>query len=131
MDFSHLFAQSSPIPTHAIAAMLALILGTWQLLTKKKNTTHRYIGYTWILLMLYVSISGFWIHSIQVIGLFSPIHLLSILTIWALYQSVKAAKQKNIVKHKKMMKLLYFFGLLVAGLFTLLPNRAMHEVLLI
>ena len=131
MNFSHLLIQSSPIPTHAIAAMLAVILGAWQLFSKKGNATHRYVGYIWVLLMLYVSISSFWIHTIKVFGLFSPIHLLSIFTIWTLYKSVQAARQKNITKHKKMMKLLYVLGLLITGLFTFLPNRTMHEVFFI
>ena len=131
MNFSHLITQSSPIPTHAIAAMLAIILGAWQLLSKKGNATHRYIGYTWVLLMLYVSISSFWIHSLKLVGLFSPIHLLSIYTIWILYKSVQAARQKNIAKHKRMMKLLFVYALVITGLFTLLPNRTMYEVFFI
>ena len=81
--------------------------------------------------MLYVSISSFWIHSIKVVGLFSPIHLLSIFTIWTLYKSVQAVRRKNIAKHKRMMKLLYVLGLVITGLFTLLPNRTMYEVFFI
>jgi len=129
MNFSYLFAQVAPIPSHAIAAILAIILGGWQLLSTKGNTCHRVVGYMWVLLMLYVSISSFWIHSIRVIGLFSPIHLLSAFTIWTLYGAITAAKQKNILKHKRMMSLLYFLGLIFTGVFTLLPNRAMHDVL--
>ena len=130
MDIAHLFSKAKPIPSHAIAAILAITIGGWQLFSKKGNRVHRYVGYLWVSLMLYVSISSFWIHSLQVLGIFSPIHLLSIFTIWALFESIRAARSNNLVRHKRMMKLLYILGLIITGLFTLLPNRIMFQVLL-
>jgi uncharacterized membrane protein len=79
--------------------------------------------------MMYVSISSFWIHTLKVVGNFSPIHLLSIFTIWTLYEAIRAVKNHDLLKHKRMMKLLYVLGLVITGLFTLLPNRTMYEVL--
>jgi len=108
--------------------MLGIVLGAWQLLSQKGNATHRFIGYIWVLLMLYVSISSFWIHTIKTVGLFSPLHLLSIVTICTLYAAIKAARQNNITKHKRMMKLLCALGLVLTGLLTLLPNRTMYDV---
>ena len=59
-------------------------------------------------------------------GAFSPIHLLSI---WTLFSLVMAARQGNIRLHKIWMLLLYILALKVTGVFTLLPGRVMHGVL--
>ena len=45
---SFLFAQSHPIPFHAIAAMIAIILGGIQLSMQKGGTTHRFLGHIWV-----------------------------------------------------------------------------------
>jgi len=130
LNLSYLISQPNPVPSHALIACGALVLGAWQLYAKKGNRTHKYIGYLWVSLMLYVSISSFWIHSIQTVGFFSLIHVLSCLTIWILYKAIRAAQQKNISKHQRMLKLLYLLGLVITGLLTFLPNRAMHHVIL-
>lgn len=129
MNLPHLLAQTNPIPAHAIVAMLAIILGAWQLIVKKGGKLHQLVGYVWVLLMLYVCMSSFWIHTLKIFGPFSPIHLLSVFTVWTLYEAIRAARNNNILKHKRMMLLLYFLGLVITGLFTLLPNRAMFKVL--
>ena len=42
-----LFSQTHPIPLHAIAAILAIILGGMQLYMKKGGVTHKLLGYVW------------------------------------------------------------------------------------
>ena len=79
--------------------------------------------------MLWVSISSFWIQTIKIMGPFSPIHFLSIFTIWSVFEAVRSAKTGNIRRHRTMMKLLYMLALIVTGLFTLLPGRTMNDVL--
>ena len=61
--------------------------------------------------------------------LFSPIHLLSLLTLWALARGILAAQQGRIADHKRAMKQLYGFALVVAGAFTFFPGRIMYLVL--
>jgi uncharacterized membrane protein len=126
MNLAHLAIQPSPIPMHAYAALLAIVIGGWQLYSKKGSTAHKSVGYIWVALMVYVSVSSFWIHTIKLAGPFSPIHLISIFTLWVLYAAIRAARQGNIRRHKSMMKWLYILSLVVTGLFTLLPGRVMH-----
>ena len=130
MDLNILNAAENPIPTHAYAAFLAVILGGIQLSRPKGTSSHKYLGYTWVLLMLWVSISSFWIQTIKIIGPFSPIHFLSIFTIWSVLEAIRSARNGNIIRHKRMMKLLYILALVVTGLFTLLPGRTMNAVFL-
>ena len=129
MDLSILNASASPIPAHAYAAFFAVLLGGVQLSRPKGTNIHKYLGYAWVVLMLWVSISSFWIQTIRVIGPFSPIHFLSIFTIWSIFEAIRSAKNGNIRRHKLMMKLLYIQALIVTGLFTLLPGRTMNAVL--
>ena len=129
MDLSILNASASPIPAHAYAAFFAVLLGGVQLSRPKGTNIHKYLGYAWVVLMLWVSISSFWIQTIRVIGPFSPIHFLSIFTIWSIFEAIRSAKNGNIRRHKLMMKLLYILALIVKGLFTLLPGRTMNAVL--
>ena len=124
-----LFQESAPIPTHAMAAMAAVILGGLQLASAKGTTQHRVLGWSWVLLMMYVSVSSLFISSLRLWGAFSPIHLLSVWTLFSLGMAIYHARKGNIRQHKIWMVLLYVLALLVTGLFTLWPGRVMHAVL--
>ena len=124
-----LFQESAPIPTHAMAAMAAVFLGGLQLASAKGTTQHRVLGWSWVLLMTYVSVSSFFISSLRLWGAFSPIHLLSVWTLFSLGMAIYHAREGNIRQHKIWMVLLYVLALLVTGVFTLWPGRVMHAVL--
>ena len=121
--------ESAPIPTHAMAAMAAVILGGLQLASAKGTTQHRVLGWSWVLLMMYVSVSSFFISSLRLWGAFSPIHLLSVWTLFSLGMAIYHARKGDIRQHKIWMVLLYVLALLVTGVFTLWPGRVMHAVL--
>jgi uncharacterized membrane protein len=130
MNFAPLWTQAFPIPPHAIMALIAVVVGGVQLALLKGTTLHRVIGYFWVGLMAFVAASSFFIHSIRMIGPFSPIHLLSILALVTLWIAIRAARAGNISRHRKAMVSLYTLGLILTGAFTLLPGRAMHAVVL-
>lgn len=78
--------------------------------------------------MVTAALSSFAITEVRVMGPFSPIHILSIVTLLTLVAALHAARQKNIHRHRRLMRILYISGPVVAGLFTLLPGRLMHIV---
>ena len=125
-----LFDQTHPIPLHAIMAMIAIILGGIQLSLKKGGAIHKLLGRIWVGLMLIVAISSFFIHEIRLWGAYSPIHLLSLWTIFILGVGIYYARVGNIKRHKQTMITLYFFALIVTGFFTLMPGRVMHQILI-
>ena len=125
---SILFAQAQPIPLHAVAAMAAIILGGVQFYMKKGGILHKLIGRTWVGLMVVVSVSSFFIHKIELWGTYSPIHLLSVWTIFSLGLAIYYVRVGNIKRHKQVMIALYGFALLLTGLFTLMPGRVMHQI---
>ena len=125
-----LLSQVMPIPSHALAAMAAVVLGDAQLASAKGAARHRTLGWAWVGLMTYVAASSFFISSdMRLWRAFSPIHLLSIWTLFSLAMAVNHARQGNIRQHKIWMVLLYILALLVTGVFTLRPGRVMHGVL--
>src|SRR5262245_25006711 len=96
---------SAPLPTqlHAYAAMAAFVLGAVQLAGVKGTNRHRALGYTWVALMLVVAISSFWIQEIRMVGPWSPIHLLSILTLVMLPLGLYFARNHIVSGHQKTM----------------------------
>ncbi len=132
MKIEPLVSASVPIAEHTLAALVTLLVGAIQLVLAKKGFagtfTHKVLGYTWVILLLFVAASSFFIHELKTFGLFSPIHLVSIFTIFLLLRAVSFARRGNIRAHKRAMILLYFLALVATGLFTLLPGRIMHEV---
>lgn len=124
-----LFDEPSPIPLHAFIAMVAVLLGAVQLCMKKGTRAHKLIGWVWVGSMLIVSISSFFIHELKLWGDYSPIHLLSVLTLFFIGLAVYFARVRNIERHKRAMIALYFLALILTGLFTLMPGRVMHQVL--
>lgn len=54
-----LLNEPQPVPVHAIAAIIAIIIGTVQLYMKKGGGTHKTLGRIWVGLMLLVSFSSF------------------------------------------------------------------------
>ena len=124
-----LFNEAQPIPFHAMAAMLAIVIGAIQFSMKKGGIKHKALGYIWVSLMLFVSISSFFIHEIKLWGNYSPIHLLRIWTIFSVGLAIYFVRVGNIKRHRQVMIALYGFALILTGLFTLLPGRAMNQVM--
>jgi len=123
-----LLAEPPVIQIHAFAAMAAFLIGATQLVLPKGTLRHRVVGYGWTILMLTVAVSSFWIHSMRMWGPFSWIHLLSIFTLAVLPVGLLHARAHRINRHRNAMLSLFFGALVIAGAFTLMPGRVMHEV---
>jgi uncharacterized membrane protein len=121
--------QASPsIQLHAFAALGAFALGAVQLAAPKGTLPHRVVGSIWVLLMLVVGISAFFIHELRIWGPWSPIHLLAVFTLVMLPVAVWRAHRHAVAQHRRAMLGLFFGALVIAGLFTFLPGRIMHAV---
>lgn len=118
------------IQLHVAAAILAFLLGGALLVMRKGSPAHKVLGRIWVGLMALAALSSFFIHTIRIAGPFSPIHLLSLLTLASLATAVLAARRGDIHTHLATMRSLYFGALILAGAFTFLPGRMMHEIVL-
>lgn len=110
---------------HLYAALAALALGAAMFLARKGTVLHRVAGRAWVALMLAAALTSFWI---QRSGSFSWIHVLSVAVIFMLGAAVYFAVTRRIRAHRRMVIGLYAGGLVVAGLFALLPHRLLGSL---
>jgi uncharacterized membrane protein len=130
MSLAPLLDAAPAIQLHAFAAMTAFALGIVQLSAPKGTLPHRTIGWIWVTLMALVSLSSFWIHQLRLWGPWSPIHLIAIFTLVSLPLAVWAAHRHAVDRHRRAMTTIFFGALVIVGLFTVVPGRIMHMVLL-
>jgi len=128
MTLAPLLHSTLAVRLHAFPALAAILLGAAQLALPKGTPLHRAMGWTWVVLMALIAGSSFFIHTICSFGPYSLIHLLSVLTLVSLPLGVYHARSHHIAAHARVMKLLFLGALVIAGLFTLLPGRIMHDV---
>ncbi len=128
--------QMTPVlAVHITAATLAVITGPVALWARRGATQrprlHRAFGYAWVTLMIIAAGSAFFIRGGNLPNLagFSPIHLLIPLTFGTLTLSFLRLARGDVSGHRKSMQGLYIGGCLVAGFFTLLPQRLIGSLL--
>lgn len=112
---------------HIGTVVPALPLGAWVLMGRKGTPAHRMAGRIWAMLMVVTAIASFWIRDLT--GGIGPIHLFSVLTLVSVPLSIWHIRRGNIIGHKRAMTGVYI-GLVVAGLFALMPGRFLMTTLL-
>ncbi len=128
MFLEPLLAAKPIIVFHALVALSAFLIGLVQFAGPKGTTMHRVVGWSWVLLLMSVAASSFWIQGLRQIGPFSWIHGLSIYVLVSIPFAVFHARRHNVQAHKKAMIGIFLGALVIAGLLTLYPGRIMHEV---
>jgi uncharacterized membrane protein len=128
MTLAPLLTANSAIQIHAFSAMAAFALGLVQFAAPKGTLPHRAIGWVWVALMTSVCVTAFFIHQLNVWGIWSPIHLLAIFTLAILPLAVWRAHKHRVAGHKRAMIFIFLGALAVAGAFTFVPGRIMHAV---
>jgi uncharacterized membrane protein len=128
MTLEPLLNASPAIQFHVATVVPAALIGGIMLLMRKGTSLHRMAGRLWIALMVLTALSSFFIHEINLVGGFSPIHILSVVVLVSAAEVVRSARRRDFVRHQRLVKSLYFGAIGIAGLFTLLPGRIMHEV---
>ncbi len=128
MTLAPLLDAPVAVQIHVCAAICAVVLGPIALWRRSRDRWHRRFGYGWVVAMALTALSSFGISDAPVIGPFSPIHALSVFTIWGLWQGLRAAHQRRILRHQNEMRGLYFWTMGIAGLLSFLPGRRMNAV---
>jgi uncharacterized membrane protein len=123
------------IAVHATAATLAVITGPVALWARKgaqqRPKLHRAFGYAWVTLMVVTAVSAIFIHESHLpnIAGFTPIHLLVPVTLVGLFGAFYYLAKGNIARHRQTMQRLYFGACVLAGVFTLVPDRLIGHAL--
>ena len=123
------------VAVHMTAAILATATGPVALWARLGATTrpvlHRAFGYAWVTLMIVAAFSAVFIRSTLNLSWdgFSPIHLLIPFTAYNLVAAFWALSRHDIRRHRLHMQFTYIGACIVAGLFTLLPDRYLGHLL--
>lgn len=123
------------IAVHMTAAIAAVVLGPVALWARRGHAArqphhqrprlHRAIGYAWVTLMLVTAISAIFIRDFKLpnVAGYTPVHLLVPIVFGSLFLAFRALLHGQVNTHRRVMVGLYVSACLVAGAFTLLPNR--------
>lgn len=128
--------MSPVIAVHMTAALGAVATGPVALWARqgraKHPRLHRAFGYAWVTLMLVTAISALFIRDWKYpnIAGYTPIHLLVPVVLFGLFGAFWFLARGNVEGHRKVMQRLYFGACIVAGAFTLLPNRYLGQLVL-
>ena len=112
---------------HFIAAVLAVILGLINLISKKGTLQHRILGWSWLLLMTSVTVPSFWIRELND-GNFSWIHLLTVWTLISMGIALFSIKNGNVRIHASFM-IGTMVGAIIAGGFAMMPGRFISSMI--
>ena len=118
--------------THLIAVSPCLIIGAYLIYTSTKGSkNHKNLGWIYMILMFFQAVVSMFMEARvgpQFLNHFGWIHLLSILTLYTVPKSIYCIKKGDIKGHSRSMIILFWAGLIVAGGFTLVPGRYLHDV---
>ena len=128
MTLAPIFEASIFIQLHVVAACLALLLGPVVLYRRKGDRRHKQLGYVWVVTMLIVATSSWFITSFGIIGPFSPIHGFALLTYWSIWRAMRDIYAGNIKGHEQALRSLYWNGLIIAGGANFLPGRVLNRM---
>ena len=136
MHLDPLLAAPWHIQVHAFAATGAFVLGAYQFLAPKGTVPHRIVGPIWVALMAAVILSAVFIVRPREPGEpftthFSFIHYIFIpVTTFGLVGGLMriARGGPDMKRHGGSFFTIFLGGILIAGGFTFLPGRIMHDV---
>ena len=128
MSLAPLLEANPVIQVHAISAIFAFFIGPIIFYGRKGTRLHKLLGRLWVLSMGLAIVSSAFIWQVRLVGPFSPIHILTVLSGWGIISGVNAAIKGRIAQHEAAMKGLYFWALGAAGVFTFLPDRIMNRM---
>lgn len=131
MTFDPISTAPIAVQIHLVAAVLAVLIGPIAIYRTRRDLVHKVIGRTWVSAMAVLAISGFFIPAaiLPLVGVFGPIHLFSIWTLFSLTRGIRAILRRDVARHRAEMRALYWQALGIAGLLTLLPGRRLNAVL--
>jgi len=116
---------------HLATVVPCFLLGTVLLLIKKGTTLHKTLGKPYMILMLFTATVTLFMQAQvgpRIFDHFGWIHGFSLLTIYSVPTAYMAIRKGDVKAHRKKMIILYFGAIIIAGGFTFVPGRYLHDV---
>ena len=116
------------VKIHMATVIPAFFIGAWLIFFSTKGARfHRAFGVLYLVLMTITAIDALFVQVINP-GHWSLIHIFVLVTLFGVFTTIRALRRGDIATHKRSMIGVYIGGLLIAGAFTFLPGRLMHEM---
>ncbi|PHR57446.1 MAG: hypothetical protein COA43_12170 [Robiginitomaculum sp.] len=128
MNIEPILHASFAIQIHLVLAIFSLVLGTIMWLRPKGTKSHKLIGRIFVTLMFFVAISSIFIRQINS-GQFSFIHIFVIVTFVGIFQCFWHIRKRNIKRHVRSVKGLFFGALLIPGVLSMMPGRILYTMM--
>jgi len=126
MTFEPLLNAPLEVQIHVAFALMSVMFGPVALFRARRDKWHKRLGYICVSTMGITAFSGFFISTTAMLGPFNPIHLLSAMALWGLFDGMRRILRGDVAGHRAAMRGVYFWGLGLAGLFAFLPGRRMN-----
>ena len=118
---------------HLLLILPLVPVGAWLLVAGKGTAAHVALGRFYMLaVFLSSSVSLFMPAQVgaRYLGHFGWLHILAIAVLLLIPLAWRSARQRNIHRHKSIMKGIYFGGIILPGIAAVLqPGRILHEFL--
>jgi len=117
---------------HLVTVLPCVLIGGVLLSIKKGTSIHRSFGKIYMVLMLITAFITLFMPAEvgpQLFNHFGWIHSFSFLTLYTIPTAYTAIRKGRVKKHQRKMIVLYFGAIIIAGGFTLVPGRYLHQVL--
>lgn len=114
---------------HLSTIMVALVLTPVMLLRRRGDRLHRRLGIVWLVTMATTAAISFDIKLI-IEGQFSPIHILSVITLLAVPRIYWTAHNRRVMQHRNAVRTMVLGALVIAGFFTFPFNRMLGQWLM-
>lgn len=119
---------------HLLTVVPAALIGGYLLLSRKGTPAHRGLGKIYMVLMLATAIITLVMPATvgpQLLGHFGWIHIFSVVVLISVPRAFFAIRSGNRRAHQISMVMAYVGAILIAGGFTLAPDRYLHDVLFV
>ncbi len=116
---------------HLATVVPCFVLGTMLLLIRKGTPLHKGLGKPYMILMLFTATVTLFMQAQvgpRLFNHFGWIHLFSLLTMYSVPNAYIAIRRGDVKRHRKSMITLYFGAIIIAGGFTFVPGRYLHDL---
>jgi uncharacterized membrane protein len=116
---------------HLATVVPCFVLGTVLLLIRKGTPLHKGLGKPYMILMLFTATVTLFMQAQvgpRLFNHFGWIHLFSFLTVYTVPTAYIAIRSGDVKRHRNKMITLYFGAIIIAGGFTFVPGRYLHDV---
>lgn len=116
---------------HLVTVVPCFFIGGLLLIIKKGTNIHVYLGRVYMILMMVTAFLTLFMSAEvgpRLFDHFGYIHSFSFLTIFMVPRAYLAIKKGDVKTHKWTMIFLYIGAIIIAGGFTFVPGRYLHEV---